>query len=117
LDYDKIIIFLGENIDKKISNGNVIGKEYDHNGNLLFEGEYLDENKWKGKIKKYDKDELIFEGEYLNGKIWSGKGKEIEPLVNIIFEGEYINGKKNGIVKRYNHKNILLIFEGKYANG
>ena len=66
------------------------GKEYDYNGRLLFEGEYLNGRKWKGKIKEYDKDELIFEGEYLDGKIWNGKGKEFDSRRNIIFEGKYI---------------------------
>ena len=67
---------------------------------MLFEGEYLRGDKWKGKIKEYYKDELIFEGEYLDGKIWSGKGKEINSVGDIKFEGEYINGKKKWICKR-----------------
>ena len=32
------------------------GKEYDYNGRLLFEGEYINGRKWKGKIKEYDKE-------------------------------------------------------------
>ena len=41
---------------------------------MMFEGEYLKREK-KGKEFNYD-GELIFEGEYLNGKRWNGKGKE-----------------------------------------
>ena len=37
------------------------GKEYDNEGKLIYEGEYLNG-------KKYKNDKLIFEGEYLNGK-------------------------------------------------
>ena len=51
-EYDeKIRIFFGENLDKKIRSENVKGKEFDYNGRLLFEGEYLRRKKWKGKLK------------------------------------------------------------------
>ena len=47
------------------------GKEYDIDGKLKFEGEYLNGKK-NGKGKEYDWDgKLIFEGEYINGKKWS----------------------------------------------
>ena len=81
-DY-KIIIFYCNNLDKEKYNSIIIGKEYDFNGRLLFEGEYLKEKKWKGKINQYYKDELVFEGDYINGKIWSGKGKEYKYLQNL----------------------------------
>ena len=49
-------------------------KEYYGNGNLKFEGEYLNGKK-NGKGKEYYGDgNLKFEGEYLNGKRWDGKG-------------------------------------------
>ena len=60
-------------------------KEYDYNGKIIFEGEYLNGKRWNGKAK--DKD---FEGDYLNGKKWNGKVKEYN------FEGNYLNGKKQG---------------------
>ena len=44
------------------------GKEYYYNGNLKFEGDYLNGKK-NGKGKEYNDDgELIYEGEYLNGE-------------------------------------------------
>ena len=44
-----------------------MGKEYD-NGKLIFEGEYLNDEK-NGFGKEYDKSgKIIFEGEYINGK-------------------------------------------------
>ena len=42
---------------------------------MIFEGEYKDCKKYKGK--EYNEDgKLIFEGEYINAKRWNGKGKE-----------------------------------------
>ena len=44
------------------------GKEYTHNGILIFEGEYINgERNGKGK-EYYDNGTLILEGEYINGK-------------------------------------------------
>ena len=37
---NKIIVFSGENLTEKKLEGIIKGKEYDYNGNLLFEGEY-----------------------------------------------------------------------------
>ena len=43
---------------------------------IKYEGEYLN-GKRNGKGKEYDDDgELLFEGEYLEGQRWNGKGKE-----------------------------------------
>ena len=66
--YFNLIQFEGEYL-----NGNKIGKEYDRDGQLIFEGEYLDDKRFNGKGKEFDyKNNLIFEGEYLNGKRWDG---------------------------------------------
>ena len=55
-----------------------------------------------GKGKEYDNDgDLMFEGEYLNGKR-NGKGKEFNYDGNLIFEGEYLNG-----VEMEREKNII----------
>ena len=55
-----------------------------------FDNLFLDE---LGLIKENNTSELIFEGEYLNGERWIGKGKEFDKYGNITFEGEYLNGK------------------------
>ena len=105
-------------------------KEYDHKGNLTFEGEYLN-GKRNGKGKEYNcYGNLIFEGEYLNGIKWSGKGydkqnntiyvlnngkgyiKEYNDEGDLYFEGELLNGQRNGKGKEY--CNYTLIFEGEY---
>ena len=48
---------------------------------------------------------MIFEGEYLNNERWNGKGEEYNYNDEIIFRGEYINGKrkklKNSLNIRY----------------
>ena len=58
------------------------GKEYE--GDLIFEGEYLNGKRWNIKGKKYNsKGELIFEVEYLNGKKWNIKGKNFNSIKEI----------------------------------
>ena len=52
-----------------------IGKEYDGDAHLIFEGEYLNgEKNGKGKEYYWNTGKIKFEGEYLNGKRWNGKG-------------------------------------------
>ena len=58
----------------------------------------------KGHIKEYGNNgELEFEGEYLNG-IRNGKGKEYVFNGEIKFEGEYLNGERNG-----KEKNMMIM--------
>ena len=71
------------------------GKEYNYNGELLFEGEYINGIR-NGKGKEYySNGKLLFEGEYINGRR-NGKGKEYYSNGNLLFEGDYINGKRIG---------------------
>ena len=61
------------NIIYELKDGKGLVKQY-WNGQLIFEGEYLN-GEMKGKGKEYYKNgKLKFEGEYLNWKKWSGKG-------------------------------------------
>ena len=62
-------------------------------GNLIYDGEFLD-GKRNGKGKEYYKEgKLKFEGNYLNGEK-NGKGKEYYHNGQLAFNGEYINGEK-----------------------
>ena len=61
------------NIIYELHNGNGNVKEYNHNGELQYEGGYLN-GKRNGKGKEYYNGELIYEGEYKNGEK-DGKGK------------------------------------------
>ena len=58
---------------KKILNKN--RKKYNYNYNIIFEGEYKEGKKYKGK-EYNNKDKLIFEGEYKDGIKYNGKEKE-----------------------------------------
>ena len=78
------------------------GKEY-NNGKLIFEGEYVDNQKYKGK--NYINNKLEFEGEYKNGEKWNGNG--FDKYGNIIYA--LVNG--NGSIKEYNDDGTLQ-FEG-----
>ena len=67
------------------------GKGFDENDNIIYE--LINGN---GKVKEFDDNgKLFFEGEYLNGKR-NGKGKEYDKYGRSIYEGEYLNGKRNG---------------------
>ena len=69
------------------------GKGYDEKGNIIYEL-----HNGTGKVKEYEENgELLFEGEYLNG-IRNGQGKEYEEG-ELIFEGEF---KKDGMEEELN---------------
>ena len=123
------------NIEYEIKDGKGYIKEYEDDGKLLFEAEFLYDNKnGKGKEYNYLNDKLEFEGEYLNGKKWNGNGYNINGNIEykikdgkgyikeynlngeLEFEGEYLNGERNGKGKEY-YKNGELEFEGEYLNG
>ena len=138
-----ILKFDGEYLNGK-RNGK--GKEYDKDGNLVFDGEFLDDKKWKGieyiyEMNRSGWDKLVYKWEYLNGKKWNGIGydknynfelKEGKGYIKefdfqnrddsgyLKFEGEYLNGERNGKGKEYYTKDleeIILKFEGEYLNG
>ena len=46
------------------------GIEYNGNGDLEFDGEYLNGKRWNGKIKEYDWEDgqIIFEGVLIEGE-------------------------------------------------
>ena len=69
------------------------GKEYDMNGKLIFEGEYV--YNYKNRGNEYYRGKLEYEGEYLYEKKWNGKGYDYKG--NIIYELNNGNGK----VKEY----------------
>ena len=91
-----ILIFEGEYKDGK-RNGK--GKEYHINGQLKFEGQYLDSNKIKGK-EYYSNGKLKYEGEYLFKEKW--KGKYYDENGNIIYEINDGTGKIKEIIKMVN---------------
>ena len=89
----------------KFINKNGQGVEYDEEGNLVFEGQYL-EGKRSGKGKQYNKlERVIFDGEFLYGE--KLKWKEYTDKGVLVYEGEYLNDKrKKG--REYNEKGKKL---------
>ena len=80
------------NIEYELKNGTGKVKEYNVNGKIIFEGEYLNGKK-NEKGKEFWNGNLEFEGEFLNGEK-NGKGKEYNNKGELIYEGEYKNDKK-----------------------
>ena len=118
------------NLTYELINGNGRVIEYDYEGKLIFEGEYLNGIKWIGHNKEYEivgklkfqgeylgdyrkkgkeyvRGILTYEGEYYKDKKWTGKGYDKNG--NLIYE--LING--NGKVKEYDY-DFKLVFEGEY---
>ena len=116
-------------------NGLRNGKGKDYYYAHIFEGEYYNEHRLKGKYFLNGK--LEYEGEFLFGKKYNGKGydsfgnityelnngtgkvkeyNECDMEGKSYFEGEYLNGLKSGKGKIYNNEGIL-IFEGNFLNG
>ena len=82
----------------------ILSKKYIIYETKNFGKEYLGEN-----------GNLLYEGEYINGKR-NGKGKEYNSEEQLEYEGDFKNGKKEGIGKAYS-KGSILIYEGEYKNG
>jgi len=106
-----IVIFEGEH-KNGIKNGK--GKEYDYDGTLMFEGEYLNGKRWKGKRTiYYYSSHLYFEGSILNREI-EGKGKEYYSNGELRFIGEIHDGYRwNGKGYDKNGKMEFEIKDGK----
>ena len=88
------------------------GKEYNDEGELIFEGEYDEQNKkYKGKEyeKKYDGNKLIFEGEFKDGIKWNGEIKYPRWIGD--FQGEIRKGQK------WNGKEETSDFKGEIREG
>ena len=69
----------------------------------MFEGEFLEEKKYKGTEKEYDRvGTLIFSGEHKNGN------KFLEPnIIKILFMKElYL---KENLIKNIKEKNIIIM--------
>ena len=88
-------------------------REYNLNGDLVYEGEYLFYRKWHGK--GYDENgNIIYE-------IKNGKGKAREYYNGyyynqfLLYEGEYLDDTRNGKGKEFDNDG-KLIFEGEYLD-
>ena len=93
--FNKSILNLNEILEKNLN----LDKNKDYY--ILYEGEIIKgKNIKNGKGIEYriNKDNIIFDGEYLNGERW--KGKEYNYEGELIFEGRYLyNFRRKG--KKY----------------
>ena len=97
----------------ELKNGTGKVKIYDGNGDIKFDGEFIN-GIINGKGKKYSNGKLIFDGEFLDGKK-NGQGAKYNIYGYTIFKGEYLNNKKWNGSGRDNDDGIE--FEGEYKNG
>ena len=116
LEDKKILVYEGEFKDDK---RNGYGKEY-RKGKIIFEGIFLEGEKWEGYGKEFNKkinnDNAEFEGEYKRGKR-NGKGKEYFVIKETIkFEGNYLDGEREGEGKEY-FQNGKIKFKGEFTKG
>ena len=89
------------------------GKEYDfvYGNSLVFEGEYLNGERVKGK--EYHSGKIMYEGNFLRGK-WNGNGREYNHNGKLRFEGEFLNGER---LKGKEYCSLVtLVYEGEYKN-
>ena len=113
--YDDIWDGKGYDKNKKnvftINKGNGFIKEFNDDGILIYEGEYINGMR-NGKGKQYDKDgKIIYEGEFKDGKR-HGKGKLFDEEGKIIYEGNFISGLREGETRNrfecgYGYLNLL----------
>ena len=115
----------------ELKDGKGIIKEYNEEGTLIYEGEYLNGER-NGKGLEYTKyGNLIYKGEYLNGKKWNGEvynikydykfklnnGKQNNISNNMKFKLDNGNGYIKEYIKYFNDDSLLLFYEGEYLNG
>ena len=83
----------------------------------IFEGEYLNDRKWKGEGEEYDNfGHLIFKGKYSDDKQTTGNKYRYDIMSKKLrYEGIYKNGKAN--FERYYNKKGDLFAEIIYENG
>ena len=113
---DKIII--EESLVEENSPKIYKAKEYNNYGELIFEGEYKNNERYKGDLYEYELfDKKKFSGSFKEGNKYYGK--EYHLLCNIfsktIFEGEFKEGQRyKG--KEYNGFDELIL-EGEFKDG
>ena len=108
------------NIIYELKDGKGFVQEFNENGRIEYECEYLNGER-NGRGKKYINGVLMYEGEFLNGKI-CGKGREFNfndkvasRIGRVLYEGGFINGIRSGKGKEYKEDGEL-IFEGEILN-
>ena len=90
------------------------GKQYDPDGILSYEGEFVD-GKRSGYGEEYENGELIYRGQFENGD-YSGAGEEFKHGL-LVCSGTYENGKLNGSDCYLYYPNGRASYRGAFAGG
>ena len=122
LDYNgKVIVYYDEKktvpcyegyLEKGILQGK--GKQYDTNGVLTYDGEFLD-GKRSGSGEEYENGELIYRGEFAYNA-YEGKGEQYAEGL-LISTGTYKNGKLDGDDCCLYYPNGRMSYRGEFAAG
>ena len=83
--------YIGQ-IKNYFPNGN--GIVYDKNGNIIYEGDFVEGN-YEGDGKLIYENESYYIGQFKK-KLPNGKGKQYDKSGNIKYEGDYVDGKREG---------------------
>lgn len=67
------------------------GKYYDKNGNLKYQGDFIDD-KYNGKGKYVYEDGYYYIGEFKNDQK-NGRGREYDKNGNVLIEGDFVDDK------------------------
>lgn len=96
-----------------------IGKQYYDNGNLEYSGGWMN-NMFHGKgvLYQVDRERYIYSGEWRNG-MYHGKGKLYsDTTLDLIYEGHFVDGKYDGYGEhRFSDNALYTFYEGNFKNG
>ena len=90
------------------------GKQYDTDGTLVYDGEFLD-GKRSGTGDEYVDGELVYRGEFASG-VYEGKGEQYQNG-QLIRSGTYSNGKLDGSDCSLYYSNGRLAYRGAFTAG
>ena len=109
-----VINIIKEDIRKKSNNGKYINGKYIYDDGKYYIGEYKN-NIPNGKgIKYYKNGNILYEGNFINGK-FEGNGKYIYENGDY-YIGQFKNGLRNGNGIMY-YKNGNILYEGNFIDG
>ncbi len=95
---------------------NGTGKLYDEEGELLYNGFFVD-GVYDGEGKLYEEGELLYSGSFSDGE-YDGEGKLTDVETgNLLYSGEFYQGVYSGTGKLYDSETQILLYDGEFLNG
>ena len=108
-----VINIIKEDIIKKSNNGRYLNGRYTWDDGKYYEGQFKNDLPNGKGVKYYSNGNILYEGYFLNGK-FDGKGKYIYDNGDY-FIGQYKNGLRTGKGKLY-YRNGNIMYEGDFIN-